>query len=267
MSVYRRDNVEFFEQAIKSVCCDQSLLPDQVVLVVDGPVPEGLSVAIKRWAEIGKDRLEVLWLPVNLGLAGAMNEGLKLCRHEYVARMDGDDISVPNRFEIQMSYLEQHPEVDLLGGWYQQYDSTMSTLVSDRKVPSGGSTLTRFSKTRTPFNHVTAIFKKSSVLATGGYPKIEGYVEDWWIGLRLLKDGRKIVNLPEHLVRVRGDAMFMQRRGGWRYLKLELENLLAMRKEGLISYGDLLRNLMLRSTLRLMPNGIRSSIYRVIRKV
>lgn len=267
MSVYQRDNVDYFEQAIRSVCCDQSLLPDQIVLVVDGPVPEELSTTIARWEEIGKDRIDVLWLPANLGLAGAMNEGLKLCRHEFVARMDSDDISVSNRFEIQMQYLAQHPDVDLLGGWYQQYDSTMSTLVSDRKVPSGGSTLTKYSKTRTPFNHVTAIFKKSSVLATGGYPKIEGYLEDWWIGLRLLKNGRKIVNLPEYLVKVRGDAMFMRRRGGWRYLTLELRNLSAMRKEGLISHLDLLRNLLFRSTVRLMPNGVRSLLYRLIRKV
>jgi hypothetical protein len=125
----------------------------------------------------------------------------------------------------------------------------------------------RFSRTRTPFNHVTAIFDKATVQSVGGYPLIKSYLEDWWIALRLIKNGHRIANLPIYHVHVRGDAQFTARRGGWNYLKMEWINLFQMRREGLISTADLAKNLLLRSTVRLVPNSARTAIYKLIRKV
>ncbi len=203
----------------------------------------------------------------NLGLAKALNLGLSHCRFEYVARMDSDDVSLPQRFEEQIRYLREHSEVALLGGWYQQFDLHLEQRITDRKVPVDMTGIVPFSKTRTPFNHVTAMFRRSVVCSVGGYPDIPGQMEDWWLALRLLKQGHQLANLPAYLVNVRGDREFVGRRGGLQYLKSELANLSAMHKQGLLGTVDWLKNLAVRTAVRLLPLRLRTLSYLVIRKI
>ena len=267
ISVYKNDDPRFFDEALESVTTRQTLSPDEVVLVVDGPVSDALNAVIAKWKRHKAPNIKVIRSELNVGLAKALNLGLSHCSYEYVARMDSDDVSLPQRFEKEIEYLSRHPDVALLGSWYQQYDSNMQTLLTDRKVPTEMTGIVPYSKTRTPFNHVTAVFKKSAVISVGGYPDIKGYLEDWWIGLRLLKNGYQMANLPEYLVDVRGDREFIGRRGGWKYLKCELANLQAMHQQELLSTFDLLKNLSLRTLVRLLPLPARTLIYKAIRKV
>ena len=272
MSVYRNDDPDHFDDAMTSVMIDQSRRPDEMVLVVDGPVGKELNDRIERWerryVRPGRSiQTQVIRNPQNIGLAASLNRGLARCRYELVARMDSDDVSLPDRFEDQIGHMIQNQQTSLVGSWYRQFDRAMQRCLTDRKLPTDRKRLTRYAKTRTPFNHVTAIFRKSQVQRVGGYPRIEGFLEDWWIGLRLMKHGYRIDNLPKYHVHVRGDEQFVRRRGGWGYLKHEWHNLFKMCEERLITRGELLQNICLRSTVRLMPNRIRGSIYRLIRTV
>ncbi len=267
ISVYKADDPDFFDQALHSVTTHQTLPPDEVVLVVDGPVPVDLNRVVDDWEKHNEFRVKVVRSPQNVGLAKALNLGLRHCSHEYVVRMDSDDISVPSRFQIQFDHLRSNRDVALLGAWYRQYDKDLEQLLTDRKVPTEMSRIVGYAKTRTPFNHVTAVFEKAAVLNVGGYPDIDGYVEDWWVALRLIKHGYKLENLPEYLVDVRGDREFIGRRGGLAYLKTEVKNLSAMRQQGLISGTDLTKNLAIRVLVRILPLRLRTWAYLAIRRV
>lgn len=267
MSVYRRDNADFLDQALHSVTTKQTWTAREVVLVVDGPVERELDAVIGAWEQQSKFTVRVVRSTTNLGLSRALNLGLQHCRHDYVARMDSDDVSLPDRFEQQFAYLVRNPNVALLGGWYRQYDRALKRWISDRKVPLDAARLTAFARYRTPFNHVTAVFSRSAVLAVGGYPRIDGLAEDWWLALRLIKHGYELRNLPRYLVHVRGDDDFLRRRGGWNYVSQEWANLAAMRRDGLINTGDWIRNLALRTPVRLLPLQVRRFAYQAIRNV
>ncbi|TWU67663.1 MULTISPECIES: glycosyltransferase [Crateriforma] len=267
MSVYRNDDPIHFWEAIDSVTAKQTRRPDEVILVVDGPVSEDLETVIDHWEAQPMHNVRVVRCKNNIGLAKAMNVGLQHCRYDYVARMDADDVSLSDRFEKQLSYLDQHPDISLLGGWYRQFDDQMQQCLTDRKVPAQPDAIKKYSRKRTPFNHVTAVFKRADLMRVGGYPSIDGLMEDWWIALRMIKQGMRLANLPEYHVNVRGDNAFMRRRGGWDYLRSEFANLTAMNREGLMSMRDLVQNLMIRSGVRIIPVGLRSMIYKAIRRV
>ncbi|MFG0263031.1 MAG: glycosyltransferase [Novipirellula sp. JB048] len=266
ISVYKNDDPVHFDEAISSISSGQSLAPSEIVLVVDGPVSRGLNDVITKWEQQQEFPFVVVRSDENIGLANALNLGLSHCRFEYVARMDSDDVSLQSRFERQIEYLSKHPNVALLGSWYQQFDMSLQQLLNDRKVPAANDKILSYARMRTPFNHVTAIFRKSKVLEVGGYPDIRGFMEDWWLGLRLIKANYELANLPEYLVHVRGDKQFIGRRGGLTYLKHELVNLKQMHREQLMGTFDLMRNMLLRSTVRLIPNTARSLLYKAIRK-
>jgi glycosyltransferase involved in cell wall biosynthesis len=267
ISVYKNDHPQYFDEALHSISTKQSWPPNEIVLVVDGPVSGGLDAVIRQWEQQNRFNVKVIRSPCNVGLANALNLGLKHCSHEYVARMDSDDISLPMRFERQLKFLQEHPSIALLGGWYEQYDNELDRLITDRKVPTTMADIVPYSRSRTPFNHVTAIFKKSTLLEIGCYPNIQGYMEDWWIALRLIKRGYSLANLPEYLVMVRGDREFIRRRGGWNFLLQELANLKALYQQGLIGGLDLVRNVCIRSFVRLLPHGARTMMYQAIRRV
>lgn len=267
MSVYKNDNPSHFADAIKSIL-DQTKLPDQIVIVRDGPVGKSLQKMIDNLKSriIDKIDIRVISLDENLGLSKALNEGLKACKYNYVARMDSDDISLPNRFEKQFDFLSNNKNISLLGGWYEQYDITMTNRVADRKVPEFNYRIKKYAMTRTPFNHVTGVFRKDHVLEVGGYPSIYGRLEDWWLALRLINNGYQLHNLQEYLVKVRGGEDFLFRRGGVEYIRWEMKNLIMMYNEGLIDVSSLIINFVVRGITRLVPVSIRKIVYKLIRE-
>lgn len=123
MSVYGKDNPAYFKQALESVTINQTLRPTQAVIVLDGPVSEEIKTIITQVARNAADiEFTVVEKEKNGGLAAALNSGLAACKYDWVARMDADDISVPNRFEKQIAYLSQHPNVQVLGGYIREFE-------------------------------------------------------------------------------------------------------------------------------------------------
>ena len=111
------------------------------------------------------------------------------------------------------------------------------------------------------------MFRKSAVLAIGGYPEREGRFEDWWLSLKLIQNGFKLNNLPLYLVKVRGGGDFIKRRGGVRYLMQEIGNLHHLKSEKLISVHAFIINVCIRTLIRLFPNFLRDYSYKLIRKI
>lgn len=111
LSLYEQETSTFLDQAIFSIWDSQDLKPSQIVLVQDGPLTAELKAVIIEWKNKLGAILTIVPLEKNVGLAAALNEGLKHCHYELVARMDTDDIAMPTRFEKQIAFMQQNPDI------------------------------------------------------------------------------------------------------------------------------------------------------------
>lgn len=217
MAVYHLEKPDRLDAAIASIWDFQNLKPDEVVVVKDGPLTIALdSVLENAKARIGH-QLKIVSLEYNVGLALALNEGLKACSYEVIARMDSDDISEPTRFEKQIPRLGLG--MDLCGGHIAEFDREMS--LGKRTVPLDNESIRRYIRSRNPFNHVTVCYRKSVVQALGGYPNLP-YREDYALWAKIVGAGHEVENIDSVLVRVRSGRAMVVRRNGWLYAKGEL---------------------------------------------
>jgi glycosyltransferase involved in cell wall biosynthesis len=257
MSVYDKESPGNLRQCLDSLAA-QTLPADEVVIVEDGPLGEPLEATIAEYRKILP--IVSLPLPVNAGLGAALRAGLYVCRGEYVARMDSDDISVPERFEKQMKFMESRREVDVVGSAIAEFDQDCSAPRSIRLLPAAGPALRRFAKSRTPMNHMTVLFRKASVVAAGNYESCQGF-EDYHLWARMLTLGYRLHNMNEILVYARCGNGMQARRGGLAYLKGEIKFQSFLRKMGLLDASGSLLNILMRGPIRLAPGSVRSLCY------
>ena len=261
MSVYKNDNPADFLVAVRSIY-NQTVVPNDIVLVVDGPVGEALKDSIKELqSEIAI--LNVIWLPTNQGHAISRQTGLMAAKNDLVAVMDADDISVPNRFEKQLKAFQNHPEMSVVGGLINEFIGTPTNVVGARIVPEHDEDIKVYLKSRCPMNLVTVMMRKSHLQAVGGY--IDWYCEeDYYLWIRLALDGYKFYNIQENLVDVRVGEEMYQRRGGWKYFKSEASLQHYMWKHDVISLGRYLYNVAIRFAVQVaMPNSVRGWVFRM----
>ena len=161
MSIYSKDNPDYLKQSLSSLS-NQSKVASEVVLVQDGPISQDIVDVINDYKD--KLNINIICLEKNCGLAMALNAGLPHCRHEIIARMDSDDISLPTRFEKQIAFMEATPDIDVCSAWISEYDRTMTHKVSIRKVPMDHESIIRFAKRRNPINHPAVMFRKSGFI-------------------------------------------------------------------------------------------------------
>ena len=258
MSVYINEKPKYLEMSINSIL-NQNLLPNEFVIIKDGPLTKELNVLLENYAK-KNSIIKLIEIKENVGLGKALNEGLKYCSYDYVARMDSDDISLKDRFKKQISYLKNHSECDVIGGNIMEFDDQSGKNISIRKVPVDSSSILSFFKKRNPMNHVTVMFKKKSVLKVGSYMDCP-YFEDYYLWARMLKNKMNFTNINDILVRVRAGRSMSSRRGHFTYVKsiFNFENKLL--KLGLINIFTYIFNVLSRSIVALVPNRIRYYIY------
>lgn len=260
MSVYRNDKPADFKEAVNSIWHRQTLKPAEFVLMVDGPVPEPLdNVICSLEQEIPVMR--VIRLESNSGLGEALRIGVEKCSHPIIARMDSDDIAIHNRFELQYKYLKQHPNVSILGGQIDEFIDNSNNIVSRREVPTASDELKSYTRARCPFNHMTVMFRRESILEAGNYQSWH-YNEDYYLWIRLLEQGYVFANLPDTLVNVRVGTDMYKRRGGWKYFKSEKGLQDYMLRHRLISLPRYLYNTAGRFLMQVvLPNNLRGFLF------
>lgn len=258
MCVYGKDNPEHFKLAVDSIL-NQTVKPSEVVLVVDGPVPEKLDSVINAFEK--NDFFHVIWLETNQGHGIARRTGLDNCSNELIALMDADDLSVSNRFELQLKKIEENPELDIVGGNITEFIDNPSNIVGKRVVPENDADIKSYLKSRCPMNQMTVMFKKSSVLKVGGY--LDWFCdEDYYLWIRMFLAKMTFANVHDVLVNVRVGKDMYQRRGGWKYFKSEAKLQIFMFKHNVISFAKCLYNISLRLCLQvLMPNWMRGIVF------
>lgn len=260
LSAYKNDRAEDFRSAVESISIKQTLKPDEIVIVVDGPVPETLSNTIKS-LEKEIPSISTHWLEQNVGLGNAMNIGVNLCSHDLIARMDADDIATPNRFEKQTQFIRENPHISIVGGQIAEFIDDTQNIVGHRIVPCKTDELSYYTKSRCPFNHMTVMFKKSDVLEVGNYLDWH-YNEDYYLWIRMAEAGCKFANLPDTLVNVRVGKDMYARRGGWKYFKSEKGLQDYMLKKNIISLPRYIFNVAVRFGVQVaMPNSLRAFVF------
>lgn len=259
MAVYGGNTPAEVSNAIRSVT-RQSLQPEQIVIVIDGPVSQQLTDAIN---DCKNENTLIVPLPENVGLGRALNIGIQHCRYEYVARMDADDYSRPERFEQQMTYLQAHPDVDVLGGLIAEYDEQLENFLTVRRVPSSDESIRAYMKKRNAMNHMTVVFKKSKLLGAGGYQHCP-YFEDYYLWCRMLQNGCRFHNLQRIVVDVRSGYNMISRRGGSGYVGNIRDFEKQLLEMGYISRFEYMRNTLIRTTAARLPGQIRTVFYRRI---
>ena len=256
--VYNRENPLFFEKALASIA-RQTLQPDEVVIVEDGPLTEELYELISSWRK--KLPIKSHSLPENMGLGQALAEGVEACSYDIIARMDGDDICIPERFEEQIKFLKEHDDIAILGSAILEFDEDETDPHALRKTPLKNDELVKYAKRRTPFNHMTVVFRKQPVLDVGNYDVAQGF-EDYYLWIRLFEKGFKGANLGTPLVLARTGNKMIERRGGFDYIRNEVKFFKKLYKMGIISYLEFLENIIIRGVVRLLPVILRRFVYK-----
>lgn len=264
LSLYYKEKPEYLRESLDSIFC-QSYLSDDVVLVEDGKVGEVLEQVVKEY-EAMYPQLHVVRFEKNRGLGVALNDGLKECKHDIVARMDTDDISKPKRMEKQVRYLLEHPDVDVVGSWIDEFIGDTAHVISSRKLPECPPDIYCYGKKRNPMNHPSVMFRKEAVLAVGGYKHFLLF-EDYYLWVRMLLNGARFANLPESLLFFRTSSEMFRRRGGFAYALVEMRFFMELKKLGYITMKETLMNVVRRLPIRILPNALRNMIYKnIIRK-
>ncbi len=217
MSLYIKEKAEYFKLCMESVL-GQTALPDEIVIVKDGPVSEEVDVVLEDYLSQNRNLFKVVALTENKGLGLALAEGLLHCSNELVARMDTDDIAVPERFELQLKMFESNPDLDICGGQILEFEENEDNIVAERKVPLSHGEIIEYQKKRSAFNHMTVMFKKSKVLEAGNYKHCP-LMEDDMLWVDMINAGAKCANLSENLCKVRTNRDMIARRGGLKYYK------------------------------------------------
>lgn len=265
MSVYSKEKPEYLSGACESIRM-QTLPTNDFILVCDGPLTEVLDKVVAEEQEKFGDVMRVNRLPVNGGLGKALNEGLKICKNELVARMDSDDLSRSDRCEKQVKLFAENQGLAFSSGTVSEFDSDPEKTTGKRTVPITEEEIRTYSRKRNPMNHPCVMFKKSAVIDAGGYREDFHLFEDYFLWVRMLMKGYHAKNLSEILLDMRTPADMYLRRGGKSYAEEMLRFHRWMRNEGWSTTKDYLTGAVPHAVVCILPNGIRKQIYRALHK-
>lgn len=259
LSVYKNDCPKYFLAAIRSVA-QQTIMPYEIILTIDGPISSELEESIVLFQK-EYPSLRIIRFLDNKGHAAARQAAIEAAKTDLIAIMDSDDISISNRMELELQYLQQHPEVDIVGGQIEEFIENESNIVGKRVVPLQDGNIKKYLKKRCPMNLVTVFFKKDAIQRVGGF--IDWYCEeDYYLWIRMAEAGCVFANIDKTLVFVRVGNEMYQRRGGWKYFKSEEKIQRYMFTHKLIRFHTYLYNTIIRFILQvLMPNKLRGFIF------
>ena len=260
LSVYKNEKPEYLQVALMSIV-NQTLLPDEIVIVEDGILTLGLDVVIQNFKDKYKNIVKLLPFKENRGLGLALHDGVLVCSYEYIARMDTDDIALPKRFAKQLAYLKEHPDVAMVGSWITEFSKDAEHPDTITKLPYTYEDIVAYAKKRNPFRHMTVIYKKSAVIDSGNYRDFLWF-EDYDLWVRMIQKGYKVANISEVLVNVRADDAMFARRCGWKYWKQDLRFQQFLFSTNFIDSITFTFNALIRILYRLLPKNIIVYLYK-----
>ncbi len=261
MTTYNGEKPEYLDESLKSVLVEQSVIPTQLVLVLDGPVNEQLQQVVSRYKEMFPDIIDVIPCSENRGQSKASAEGMKYVKYDLVARMDSDDISVNNRFEKELAIMTAHPELSVVSGWISEFNTDPQESTSLRIVPETHDEIIGLFPKRMPMNNVTSMIRKDAIESAGGYGR-DTVNEDYSLYSRMWVNGGRFYNIQEVLVNVRVGNGMTKRRGDIRIFTDWVKDQKYLLKNKKVSFITACISCARCLAFVLMPSGLKTFLYK-----
>lgn len=256
MALYHRDSPELFRSAVKSVY-ENDVIPDRYILVIDGDIGDKLDLIVSEILDLYP--IHIIRLDKNHGLAYALNVGLAAATTAWIARADADDINIPGRFSAQLPFaLDGY---DVIGGWIDEVDGD-GHHIAFRRPPISHNQIVEFAKYRSPFNHMTVVYKASSVKSVGCYPNLF-LKEDYGLWGLMIGAGYKFINIPAVLVKATAGTEMYKRRGGLRYVQSEYRLQIFLYEAGIKNFPNAVGLFFMRAFIFLLPPTLRGNFYKI----
>ena len=264
MSTYHGEKPAWLAEALESIYA-QTLAPDQLVLVVDGPVGDDLTAVIEQYQSDPRIcTVDVVRLPTNRGLADALNAGLEVCTGDWIMRMDSDDRSHLERLAIQMSHIGSNPTIDVLSAWCEEFSDELSG-TAYKLAPIEHDAIISAMRWRNVITHPTNLIRAETLRNIGGYRSDFGMLEDYDLYVRLLLTGARFHVLPQSLLMRRVSPAVYKRRGGWSYFQRELRFRLFCYRSGFLNARLFVTTTVAYALFRLIGGSLRLQLYRFVR--
>jgi glycosyltransferase involved in cell wall biosynthesis len=254
MSVYHKENPQWMEIAINSML-NQTVKPDEIILMVDGPIGTQLQEVINKFEK--QKQIRPIYIEKNVGLGLALQRGINECKNELIARMDTDDYSAPNRIEEELKCMKEDKDLGMVGTNVEEFNGSIDNVV----LPETDEQIKQFCKSRNPFRHPSILYKKAAVLKAGNYRDYYLF-EDYDMWNRMIRSGCKCYNIQKPLTYMRVNDDFYMRRGGPKYLKSILKFKKEQLDNGDINKKDYIKAVIVRTCVCLAPNKVRDIFYR-----
>ena len=260
MSVYYKEKPEWLDYSIKSMM-NQTVKPNEFVLVEDGPLTDELNTVIDKYLKKYPKIFKIVSIEKNVGLGPALKKGVEECSNEFIARMDSDDYSLPERIEKEFEIFEKYPDVGMVGTNVSEFIDTIDNVICNVILPETSEEIIKFSKKRNPFRHPSVMFKKSEVINAGNYR--EYYLcEDYDMWLRMLRNDCKCYNIQDVYVYMRIGEDFYKRRGGHKYFKSIKKFKKEQLENGYFTKTEYLKSIIPHAIVCYMPNFMRDFVYK-----
>ena len=257
LCVYKKDNPKHLSQSLESIS-KQTILPDEMVIVKDGPLTEELEAVLNNFVFLND--VNIIALPQNMTLGPARARGVEEARYNWVALMDSDDVCLPDRFKYQLSLISSNENIDIIGGQITEYDDIPGNAISIRSVPIDHEAILTRAKKRNPFNAMTVMFKREKAIQAGNFRYFPGF-EDYDLWVRMIKNGARCANCPEILVHARIGNGLYNRRSGFGYICSEWKMQSNLRKLRITTGLEFIRNILTRIPIRLLPQKCLKWLY------
>jgi glycosyltransferase involved in cell wall biosynthesis len=264
MATHAGDMAIHLGQALESVF-NQTRAPDELVLVLDGPIGTAAEQLVASYRNDPRiPRVKIRRLPVNCGLANALNAGLGDCHGQWIMRMDSDDIALPDRLRLQLDYASEHPEADLISSWCEEFsDDTPATRI--KSSPVTHDAIVQALKWRNVLVHPTILVRAGTLWRFGGYRTVFDKLEDYDLFVRLALGGVRFRVIPKALLKVRVGRGMMVRRGGFRYCWNEVRFRAFCWTSGLLTAPQFAATTLAYLTFRLIGATLRGRLYGLAR--
>lgn len=262
MAVWKGDDAVYFCRAVNSML-EQTLPAKEIVIVCDGELTSKLNNIIDRFKKIKPNIFKIIRLKQNRGLGNALSIGVSACSYEYIARMDADDFSLPNRIEVEMQCFAVDETLSIVGSNIDEYQGSTDNVISHAVKPELHEDIERYAHRRNPMCHMTLLFKRSDIIKIGNYKDFRR-AQDYELIARALSEGLRLYNVQEPLVKVKADEDYFRRRGGFTYFRRIARVKVEIYKDGFYSFPDLLLGLLFHSVSCIVPNSLREWIYKAL---
>lgn len=259
MSLYIKEKAEYFDECMQSIV-GQTVLPSEIVIVFDGPISDELKITVDKYIKQYPKWIKIVDKKINKGLGLALADGILACSYELIARMDTDDIARNDRFEKQLQLFMNDSELDICGSHIIEFEDNINNILAKRNVPITHQKIAEYQKQRSAFNHMTVMYKKSTILRAGNYEHCP-LMEDDMMWIRMLLVGAKCANIDDYLVYARTGYAMIERRGGWAYFKKYKNGRKKIFSTGYISKWDYYKTISVQLIVALLPKKIRLLVF------